>query len=94
MQVGWVDGITTEVWVNDGTGIFTKRRPSGLSAARNDDICIGDVDADGDIDVFSVHCGKHLFIRGHSFALKKFNKIQQKFMTHREVNISICCKGS
>ena len=41
-----------EVWVNDGLGIFTKRKPSGLQSAAAYDMCVGDVDGDGDIDLF------------------------------------------
>ena len=42
-----------EIWINDGNGTFTKRVPSGLDAATNKAICVGDIDSDGDIDFFS-----------------------------------------
>ena len=43
-----------QVWLNDGTGVFTNTYPD-LGSARSTGVDLGDLDGDGDLDAFITH---------------------------------------
>lgn len=45
-------GPGSSVWLNDGTGVFTDTGQRMNSGTNNPDLAVGDVDADGDLDLY------------------------------------------